>query len=96
MILEAYISAQKRKGGIWELLGVILQITLQFVNDNLFSKDKIFVPKLYNPIIIYWIGVYIVKIVKAISMFKHDYNKFHDVYMNPVDYNLNNLNNFLK
>lgn len=95
MKLENYIVQQKTKGGIWELLAVILQVILSFVNDNFIKAGNFTTKGLLNPIFYIRCFALIWKIAMTIKTFRLNYTVFQQKYLTPVEYNLSKLNNFL-
>lgn len=95
MKLENNIIITKAKGGVWELMGVILQLILSFVNDNFIKSGSFSTKGLLNPIFYIRCFALIWKIAMTIKTFKLNYTVFQQKYLTPVEYNLSKLNNFL-
>lgn len=95
MILRNYLAKQKNKKGIEELISVILELILELVQDLFFQSGKYVKINIKSVISLYKIILVIYKVGNAIYLYKINYPKFKEKYLDKQIIDLSILDDFL-
>jgi len=80
------VIIMRRAGGIWELIAVIMELILVFVVRGFMRDGKLSEPAKYNMIFFIRAGSLIVSVIKAIILYRKDYDAFRKKYIDkPVN-----------